>query len=213
MGTIKQGILGGFSGKVGTVIGASWNGIQYMRSIAASVANPRTEAQLEQRARFSAVVKFLRPITSFLRLGFKSQAQKMTAFNAAMSYNLGNALKGTYPAYEIDYPKVMISQGNLAGALNPAAVSTVAGKIDFSWDDNSTEAGALAEDKAAMVVYSPLSQKAVTLSGGSTRQSGTQSVTLPDSFSGQEVQCYIAFTNANESDISDSQFVCSVVVA
>ena len=27
MGTIKQGILGGFSGKVGYVIGSSWKGI------------------------------------------------------------------------------------------------------------------------------------------------------------------------------------------
>ena len=31
MGTIKKGILGGFSGKVGTVVGASWKGISYMR--------------------------------------------------------------------------------------------------------------------------------------------------------------------------------------
>ena len=40
MGTIKQGILGGFSGKVGTVIGGSWKGISYMRSQAQSVKNP-----------------------------------------------------------------------------------------------------------------------------------------------------------------------------
>ena len=33
MGKIKQGILGGFRGKVGTVIGASWNGIAYMKGI------------------------------------------------------------------------------------------------------------------------------------------------------------------------------------
>ena len=37
MGKIKQGILGGFRGKVGTVIGASWNGISYMRG----ARNPR----------------------------------------------------------------------------------------------------------------------------------------------------------------------------
>jgi hypothetical protein len=30
MGTIKQGILGGFSGKVGTVVGGTWKGIHYM---------------------------------------------------------------------------------------------------------------------------------------------------------------------------------------
>ena len=52
MGKIKQGILGGFKGKVGTVIGASWNGIAYMRGLAQSVKNPKTAAQLQQRAFF-----------------------------------------------------------------------------------------------------------------------------------------------------------------
>ena len=52
MGKIKQGILGGFKGKVGTVIGASWNGIAYMLGLAQSVKNPKTAAQLQQRAYF-----------------------------------------------------------------------------------------------------------------------------------------------------------------
>ena len=49
MGKIKQGILGGFKGKVGTVIGSSWNGIAYMRGHAQSVKNPKTAAQMQQR--------------------------------------------------------------------------------------------------------------------------------------------------------------------
>ena len=49
MGTIKQGILGGFNGKVGTVVGASWKGIAYMRGQAQSVRNPKTAAQVMQR--------------------------------------------------------------------------------------------------------------------------------------------------------------------
>ena len=52
MGKIKQGILGGFKGKVGTVIGASWNGIAYMRGLAQSVKNPKTAPPLQQRAFF-----------------------------------------------------------------------------------------------------------------------------------------------------------------
>jgi len=92
MGTIKKGILGGFSGKVGTVIGGNWKGIDYMRGKAASVSNPKTEAQLDQRARFRAALKFLQPLTSFIRVGFKNYAVKMTAFNSAMLYNLNNAL-------------------------------------------------------------------------------------------------------------------------
>ena len=49
MGKIKQGILGGFKGKVGTVIGSSWNGISYMKGRPQSVKNPRTDAQVQQR--------------------------------------------------------------------------------------------------------------------------------------------------------------------
>ena len=55
MGKIKQGILGGFKGKVGTVIGATWNGIAYMRGLAQSHKNPKTAAQLKQRAFFKEV--------------------------------------------------------------------------------------------------------------------------------------------------------------
>ena len=56
MGKIKQGILGGFRGKVGTVIGASWNGISYMRGLAQSHKNPKTAAQTTQRSFFKEVL-------------------------------------------------------------------------------------------------------------------------------------------------------------
>jgi hypothetical protein len=41
MGKINQGILGGFSGKVGSVVGGSWKGISYMRGKAVSTKNPQ----------------------------------------------------------------------------------------------------------------------------------------------------------------------------
>ena len=52
MGTIKKGILGSFSGKVGNIVGASWKGIAYIRSLPASVRNPRTVKQVTQRSKF-----------------------------------------------------------------------------------------------------------------------------------------------------------------
>ena len=55
MGKIKQGILGGFKGKVGTVIGSSWNGIAYMKGLPQSQKDPKTAAQLMQRNFFKEV--------------------------------------------------------------------------------------------------------------------------------------------------------------
>ncbi len=87
MGTIRQGILGGFSGKVGTVVGGSWKGISFMRAQAKSIKNPRTEKQMNQRAKFSISMVFLKPMTDILRTGFKLYANNQSAFNAAKSYS------------------------------------------------------------------------------------------------------------------------------
>ena len=59
MGTFKQGIYGGYSGKVGNVVGGSWKGIDYMRILPTSVANPQTDAQLTQRQKFSVTMHYL----------------------------------------------------------------------------------------------------------------------------------------------------------
>lgn len=213
MATILNGILGGFSGTVGTVVGSSWKGIDYMRSRATSIAQPNTPAQLEQRAKFATVVKFLKPLTAFLRVGFKSQAVKMSGFNAASSYTYKNALMGTYPAFEIDYSKVLVSCGTLPGALNPTITSTLAGEIEIAWEDNSQDTNAMDDDKVLLVVYNPIKQQAVTIAGGNTRVSGTQSITLPSSFTGDEVQCFIGFKSASQSVVSNSQFAGEIVVA
>jgi len=213
MSTIKQGILGGFSGKTGTVIGSSWKGISVMRGIAPSIAQPNTAAQLQQRAKFSVMGKFLRPLIPFLRIGFKTQAVKMSGFNAAMSYNLVNALTGTYPVYEVDYSKVLVSEGNLPGALNPEVTSTTAGEIKYTWEDNSDDTNADASDKALLVVYNPVRNRVVTIVGGNTRTGGSQSITLPSRFSGDEVQCFISFSNETQAVLSNSEYVGGIIVS
>lgn len=213
MGSIKLGVLGGFSGKVGTVIGYIRNGLAFMRGLALSHTDANTPAQQEQRVKFSLVVKFLRPFAALLRIGFKTAGSRLSGFNAAMSYNMANAVKGLYPAFEIDYTKVLLCKGNLPGALNPEAVSGQAGKIDFTWDNNDWDAGANPLDKVILIAYNPLLQKAVTEIGDATRASGSQSLTVPEIFSGNQVQCYIGFTNEHKTEFSNCEFLATVAVA
>ncbi|HET6556805.1 MAG TPA: DUF6266 family protein, partial [Prolixibacteraceae bacterium] len=168
MGQIFQGILGGFSGKVGTVIGYVRNGIAFMRGLATGHTDANTPAQQEHRAKFSLVVKFLRPLTALLRIGFKEAGSRLSGFNAAMSYVMENAVMGIYPDLDIDYTKVLVCRGNLPGALNPAVVSVVAGQVDFTWENNTWDAGANAGDKVVLVVYNPAKQKSVSVIGDAT---------------------------------------------
>ena len=213
MGIIKQGITGGFSGMVGNIIGGSWKGIAYMRIRPVSVANPKTDLQLDQRSRFAITLRFLEPLTQLLKIGFKNYAIKMSPFNSAMSYNVLHSLLGTYPNYTIDYPNALVSRGKLPAALNQAAASTVAGTVLFTWTDNSDEVDASTDDKSLLAVFNPIKNQAVFFNGLSQRVDGTQSVTVPHSFSGDLVHCYIAFKAKKGVLISNSKYAGVITVA
>lgn len=213
MGKINQGILGGFSGKIGNVIGGNWKGIDYMRIKPSNVANPKTEGQVDQRSKFSTVLYFLQPMKNFIKVGFKGYAIKMTEFNSAMSYNLNNAITGNYPDYDIDYQNALLSRGALAGALNGAANSSVAGSVSFSWDDNSGESNASGADKAMLLVYNSVRKEAVFVTDGNIRSSGSQDLTIPDSYSGETVEAFIAFVSEDGKTVSNSKYIGSVVVS
>ncbi len=213
MGKISQGILGGFSGKVGNVIGGNWKGIDYMRVKPANVANPKTEGQVDQRTKFFTVLQFLQPLKDFVKIGYKNYAIKMTEFNSAMSYILKNGVTGLYPDYTIDYANALISRGSLAGALNGTAASSAAGAIDFTWDDNSGNGNAQATDKALILAYNKAKGEAIFVTDGTVRSAGTQTLTVPDDFSGEPVECFIAFISADGLSVANSKYIGSVTVA
>lgn len=88
MGVIKQGILGGFLGKVGNVVGGNFKGIATMRAMPLSVANPRTASQVGNRTRFSSVTAWAQAIgVPFIQTYWNRQAQKMSGFNLFCSVN------------------------------------------------------------------------------------------------------------------------------
>lgn len=212
MGTIKQGILGGFSGKVGTVIGGSWKGISYMRSQAQSIKNPRTEAQMSQRTKFTLALSFLKPMTNLLRTGFKLYAKKQTAFNAAMSYTLANAISGDYPDYELHFANALVSRGTLTTAAN-GATSSAGGSITVTWDDNSGVGTAKATDKALIAILNTDKDEAVTVSAGETRTIGTQTVAVPADWVGEDVQVYLGFISEDSKEVANSVYLGAVTIA
>ena len=91
MGTIKRGILGGFKNKVGSVIGSSWKGIDTMRSMPLSVANPKTSKQIFVRGNFKTLVAAASSVNSTLIRPYWSRfAKQMTGANAFIRENYAN---------------------------------------------------------------------------------------------------------------------------
>jgi len=211
MGRIKKGILGGFSGKVGTVVGANWKGIAYMRSFPLKVRDPKTLAQRSQRSKFALTVNLLKPMNALLRIGWKLYAHGQSPINAAVSYTLANAITGVYPDYQIDPSKVLISRGGLAPAFN-AEVTPANGAIIFEWDDNSGTSAAKQTDKALLAVVNPAKSDAVFDTEGAERSAGVQSLNLPAHWVGDEVLSYIGFVSEDGRELANSLYLGRITV-
>ena len=130
MGKIKQGILGGFKGKVGTVIGASWNGIAYMKGLPQSQKDPKTAAQMAQRAFFKEIQDLVGQLTAEQQLFLiPTTPQGMTRRNMlakqlaedpvvtadSKAVNLAD-LKTIGNAPTADLPDVTVSADNVEGS-------------------------------------------------------------------------------------------------
>ncbi len=203
MGTLKDGLFGGFTGRVGNVVGATWRDIYYVRSLPAKVNDPKTKGQVKQRSRFSVAMEFLKTITPFLRIGFQSYASgRMTAFNAAMSYNMKNAVKGVGQEVQLDFSKVRISRGDLS-AVTGVKGEVTGGDLHVCWD-GITERNARGDDITMLVAYNVEKKQSVYDINAGKRSASKAVLHLPSDWQGQALESFLAFKTADGSEVSDS---------
>ena len=212
MATFEKGILGGFSGKVGNVVGARWRGKNVMRSLPQRGKYVPTEEQMIQREKFSAVIKFLTPLKPIVGKYFgKSQAYK-SIYNLATSYHLREALEEVNGVYVINYPKVLISKGELRGIIDPV-LTPVAGQIlQLSWTDNSGQGYANEADQIMVAVYSPMADLYQLYMAVARRDLGGTSLALPAFMAALEVQVWATFVTADGKSAATSNYLGAVMV-
>lgn len=204
MATYKRGILGRFSGKVGTVVGATWRGISVMRAVPSEVRNPRTPKQLAQRERFQLVTRLMRKTRPFIQAGFEIRSSDpFTAANAMMSYNLRFGITGTHPGQQLNWPNVRFAMGSLQGA-EAAGSSLIAdpetGEAVFSWEDNSGRHNALSGDLVMVLLYNPAQEEALFDTAAALRADGSARLRVPESYAGDTLHGWIAFRRSEDID-------------
>ncbi len=197
MGVIKQGILGGFSGKVANVVGTSWKGIAVMKALPLSVANPRTALQVAQRTKMSACVAMLQPILSQVIKPLNDRfAGKMSGFNYALQASISafDELGG------LSYPdKFKISRAaNKAQLIDAIAAEAKITKVKCTWTSDAGKGYALASDKCYLVGYC-VDTGTFAVSTSAIRSDGSAILEFPDGDFGvgAEVEIYMAFLRAD----------------
>ncbi len=206
MGKIKQGILGGFSGKVGTVVGSSWKGVAYMRGKAEHVNNPQTAGQLAQRAKMELAHTYLKPAIPYLNLGLRDVAKNRSPFNYAVSHFVKNAISGDYPDFTIDYSKIILSHGPLIPVVM-TKVECYGPNVSFLWKVNSESSNAdeydiimafvINKDKAEVYYDMELAYRA---------DMSTQAH-LPDSWLNDHIEVYYSMASEDYKLISNSFYL------
>lgn len=212
MGTIKKGILGGFSGTVGTVVGANWRGMDVIRSRPKASGGKPTPLQLMQRSKFALAIKFQNSLRSMQSRLYGENAGVKSRVNLAASYLLREVVDYVNDQAVLKMEKVIITKGLLTGFQNLAVTDAAAQTLNFTWTDNSNQMLAKATDIFCTAVYEEESGDFEIKEGPETRTVGTASVVLPELWAGKTVHVY-AFLQTEEQDAAcNSLYLGTVVV-
>jgi len=215
MGKAKDPIFGGFSGRMGNVVGCLRHGKYYLRTLPEKVNQPDTPKQMAQRLRFRLVLDYLTPFSGFLKIGFGGYATGKSAYNAAMSYNLKHALTGAYPELAVDPGKILLCHG-LLPQVAEQSLTAEAGKLVFRWqptpDSNPN-------DSVILLTFCPDLKVANWIMHPAKRGDGTVEIEIPAGWDDKPVRGYLSFydlrllSSAIKPEyISDSVFAGEVVL-
>lgn len=127
------GANGIYVNKLGSAIGHYVDGQNVLTALPHPSNKPPTLKQLHQQGRFGLMTRVLSYIGDLIRIGFATAKKRnQSAMNAAVAYNLANAVTGVYPDFEIDYPELLFSKGRLDVGVDAAVVAVTGRKLTLT---------------------------------------------------------------------------------
>jgi len=215
MGKLNQGILGGFSGTVGTVVGSTnKKGEDIIRAKSKKARQASSIGQVNQQTKFGMTTGFMQGVNTVLKAGLKlaAEIENISPFNYACRYALKNAIAGTETQPELDYSKIIISDGVLSRISGTSAIKE-GDTIKFSWSDNTEKIIGAPTDKVAMVVYNVNNSELSFTMGEVLRSAKSATLPVPYSETGDKLVFFLFFQSTTDLTlVSTSQYLGSITV-
>lgn len=207
MAKLPDGILGGFKGKIGNVIGVVRNGTQYIRSSPSRIKNPKTPKQQANRKKFALASKLAYRLGPFIEKGFAS-ADAKTPRGACISSNMKSGIFEEGDS-GILYANIMVSAGALRQVEGPVAERTDDGNIRISWQDNSGSGNALANDRIMILAMAEEKQfHACYLLEGAERSSEEEVLELDSVLKNEPaVHVYLSVISESRNLTANSEYL------
>ena len=180
------GILDGYRGTVGPVIGYQWRGRWCLRARPRRVHNPQTERQQEHRMLFRDMVRLASRMNQTLRVGLRAASleEKMSEGNLFVRMN-----KDCFTPQGVDYESLQVSAGPVAPVEFTRAEVDESNVLHAEFAKNPLHLSASGDDQVFVYAYCPALERGV-LSAPAYRRSKRLDMSLPDEFAGQELHFY-----------------------
>ena len=217
MAKISWGILDGFIGKVGTVVGSFWKGKPVMRAYKRQIRNRNSEAQQLVRTRFAAINSLAGAFLSAIQRGFFEVARRnrTTECNVFVQENWDHVHADTPGSATIDYDELTLAKGHLPEVQfgNPSFENPL--EVTVPLADSATVIGTDRNDEAYIFVYDPEAGQGI-LSDPAKRVDEDIAVHVPDYWNGHRVHVYgfaIGGGIDNAGTISNSRYIGSGTIS
>lgn len=208
MAKTKKGILDGFEGKLGTVIGYHWKGVECMRAVNPFPHDPKTQSQIKCRGLFRTLSQLGSDMLQAARIGFRGPADEghTTEYNCFIHANK-QCVTSVDGETHIDYTAISIADGPLDEVIfgEPQVDSQLQLNVTFRPKANSN-----GDDYVLLYAYTTaLRQGALSLPVYRCQRQAT--LMLPTFWHGQEVHLY-GFCWDSDRQASPSQYLGTLIL-
>lgn len=212
MAILKNGINGGFSGKVGDVVGYIANGKTIIRAKPKLRTSPPTEAELRNRKKFAVVQEWFWRLTDILRIGFQDYNDNFQGFVAAKSYNQKHALEiNENGEFFINPELVLVSYGTLPAPSEMSVESRAGQELAFNWNKK----GPYAYNDHLMVLAYDVDSKEVHAryrTSLALMKDASAVFKLAETEKGRAFHIYAAFVSEDRKQRSNSKYLGKLTI-
>lgn len=179
MALYKNGILGAYRNKVGTVVGRIWRGKDVVAAMPKSMHNPNTDPQKKIRSRFAVIGRLAASFLNALNIGLHNiyMKRQSTAIGEFVRLNW-DAVTAAGETVTTDYSKIKVAKGNLVGVMFGTANFDTPQQVTVSFESNEEADGTSLDDSVYLMVYCPDADAAI-LSAPVKRSAKSVSLMVP----------------------------------
>lgn len=208
MARIVKNPFGELSGKAGELVFKKGKNGAYISSRPGPTRKKPSAVQQLQRNKMKLVMDFLIPMQGLLKECYFPFQKEKSGFHSAKSYYLKHALEFEDQGYRINYPKAMISFGELRP---PEAISLEVVpeeyKFKINWTDNSNQGMAFPDDRLLLACYAPEKERFFYKTNLADRYEASHTFQLDNSWEEMSIHVWAGFHKPEEKRASMSTYV------